>query len=443
MIYGILALAIFMFLLSYITLGRDIFQPAVLVSASYIVSVLCAIMNQDLWKVNYHFYTFIVILIGLSVFYSANLCVYIITRKSRIDVGAEKQQLTPIKVSPIIFFAIIFFQLVTLVLYYNEVRKIGGTGSFTDMMFSYRMATAYDTEENISGFVSQLSKVSLVCSIVFLYIFIKNIFIDGIKGNFHYVYPVALYFFQAILTGGRFNLLIVVCSAILFYDVIYHKKYGMKKRLKLKSIVLILLFLFAAVFIFYAIRELVGRKSDEDFITYVTTYIGGSIPLLDMYLQAPVASSDIWGKETFYTLLKNLRQLNLIDIPDYIVHLEFRSSNGVNIGNVYTAFRRQIQDFGIFGMVVLQFLQGMLFCALYAKLYSRKNNDFVMLIYGHMVYVLFLHSINDCFYQNCVSLGFAETIIIYVIILFIVKRVKIRGIARINHRELYGKKQIS
>ena len=54
----------------------------------------------------------------------------------------------------------------------------------------------------------------------------------------------------------------------------------------------------------------------------------------------------------------------------YSTQKEFRNIRGINIGNVYTAFRSYIHDFGLGGMVILTALESLIMSMLY---YSNKK----------------------------------------------------------------------
>lgn len=228
--------------------------------------------------------------------------------------------------------------------------------------------------------------------------------------------PVLLFSVQALLTGGRFNILILICAAMVIINVLWHRKNGWHRTVGIKflfkaTIAIILVFVG-----FYLLKAAVGRTNKSDLITYITTYVGGSIQLLDMYLQDPIAPSEIWGKETFYALNIFLRKAGIFDFEPYIQHLEFRYPNSVSIGNVYTAYRRYIYDFGYFGMIVLQSLFALIYGVFYKRIkskISRNQIDFSLLAYSMVVVTVFLHAINDYFFSNVISINY---IIVFILL---------------------------
>lgn len=423
MLYFLIAFVIALFLLSFYTLGQDLFQPCCIVTASYVVSTLCAYINQDIWQTTIHSITVEVIAGGLLIFYFVNLISY--RSKTKITVVQRKKNpviaIEFINVDRIIFTAVILGQLLTLLIYYKEVVRIGGGEGLLIMMSTFRLASSYGGGESVSGIAGQLAKISLICAALFSFIFLNNVVAGKIKGSRRYLLPALIYIAQALLTGGRYNILVLFFSMLIMYNILWHQENGWKKTLEFKTLIRIVILICVLFAGFYWGRSLVGRQNDSDLITYIASYAGGSIPLFDMYLQNPIAPSEIWGKETFYGMLNNIRQLGIIDVPSYIVHLEFRSSNGIMIGNVYTAFRRQIQDFGLYGMIALQAIWSGIMSNWYKNI-KRNTNKFGVLVYALMAYPLFLHSINDFFYMNLISIGQALTLIMtYIIYQFVIK----------------------
>lgn len=413
MLFVLLIVIIILCLLAFIFNGRDLFAPSVIICISYIISILCAIVNIKVWRINLHTNTFWIITMGTIIFICINIIIsYIMEAKN--DIYKVKNNLKFIDVQYFKILLVCIFQIIVAFLYFKSVKNIssqyGTFNDFSSMMTVYRMNTSYGTEEGVSTILNQFVKVSNACAIVFLYVFINNIIQKcKQKKNLLNIIPVIIYSIQGILTGGRFSLLILVCTAVIIYNVLWHRKNGWNRQLGLKFLckgIIILVIVFIG---FYFLKSIVGRTSKIDIITYISSYVGGSIQLFDMYLQDPVPKSNIWGKETFYAINNFLREMGLLNIIEYIPHLEFRASNGIMIGNVYTAYRRYIQDFGVQGMIILQSIFALIYSLFYEKIkikFTKKKLDYSLLVYSSISFPLFMHSINDCFFSGVLSVNY-------------------------------------
>ena len=159
---------------------------------------------------------------------------------------------------------------------------------------------------------------------------------------------------------------------------------------------------------------------------YITFYISGPIKLFDLFLKDPIHDSTIWGKETFVSLVGTLRDLGA-NIPLYLQHKEFRTYNGVELGNVYSAYRNWFADFNLTGTFLLQALFSLFYNLYYYKIQKMDINKhkILFIIYGYMAEGLFLHPIDDWLFSMYFSVGMIIYIILFIVLyLAITKKVK-------------------
>ncbi|MBV4420079.1 oligosaccharide repeat unit polymerase [Clostridium tyrobutyricum] len=433
MLFILLTVVIVLCLLAFILNNKDLMEPSVIVCISYIISILCAVVNIKVWDINLANNTFWIITVGTVIFISINIIITYIIKSKYNKKYQWKQDLKVINIQYFKIILVAMFQIIVALFYAKSVRSLAGQyGSFNDfssMMTVYRMNTSYGTNAGVSATLNQFVKLSNVCAFVFLYVFINNILEkSNQKRNLLNIIPVIIYSIQVILTGGRFNLLALICSAFIIYNVLWHRKNGWNRQIKIKFLfkaIIILIFVFVG---FYFLKTFVGRTSKVDFITYITSYVGGSIQLFNMYVNGPISKSSIWGKETFYSINDFLRKVGLLNINAYIPHLEFRFSNGVMLGNVYTAYRRYIQDFGIEGMIILQSVFALFYSIFYEKIklkFPKKKLDYSLLVYAAISYPLFMHSINDCFFSGILSVNYLIIIILLKLVSWFIVDIKV------------------
>ena len=173
------------------------------------------------------------------------------------------------------------------------------------------------------------------------------------------------------------------------------------------------------VFCFFSFsRSFTGRLNKQDPISYITSYAGGSIVLLDKYLQNP-SYSEFFGAEIFQGLYKNLDEIGLVDVPTFH-HLEFGYSNGVLVGNTYTSFKTYIHDFGYLGLVVIQIIEAVFYTIFYEKIKKEKHCEKISLtlvLYAILMQPLFLHSISEQLIRTYLCFN----TIVLIVLLYIVK----------------------
>ena len=290
-------------------------------------------------------------MLGLVIIYLANLFFY----KYRITVLKKSSNgnatLTVTNVPNVIYILLLGVQIVAVVLYYLEILRIAGGGvNISAIMAVFRRETGFGTDESVSFIANQFLNLSFAICLVCLYIFLKNMLIQGIKGNIKLLVPVILYILNSLMTGGRFRSLVVIVAGITMFVILYRKRF--KREFSWKVWLWFIGIILLALIGFYFVRAFIGRVStaakEGSFIEYICSYMGGALPLFDMYLQDPIEKSAIFGEKTFFAMINQFIEWGLINSETYLGSLEFRSYNGYSLGNDYKGFRRNLQDFGLF-----------------------------------------------------------------------------------------------
>ena len=90
------------------------------------------------------------------------------------------------------------------------------------------------------------------------------------------------------------------------------------------------------------------------------------------------------------------------------MHKEFRYSNGILLGNVYTSFRAFHHDFGFTGIIIFQVIEGFFYSIYYEKMKRLKNKSGIsatFILYGMLMMPLFEHAIQEQLFSNYLCLN--------------------------------------
>lgn len=425
LIYVLFVLTIILLCFTYF-IKKDIFHPACLISLTFCFSIFCAILNINNWKVNLSSMTVEIMIIGLLSFVIPSLFISIKKKKS-----GEPQEFKEIKLSKSFTLIFVLLQFVFLMLYVLWMKNyMGGFSKLFDLssMTKFRFERSFDQTIDYPSYISQGIKFSKALVYILTYVFINNFIISKVKKektkfSYSVLFSVLMFTIQTFITGGRSELILFLIYIVALYFYLYNFYNGKSGTRIGKNFIKIVLVVICVLYLFSVTRTLVGRTSNDGFISYISRYFGGSIQLFDLYLKNPIEKSSIFGKETFYGINKFLGQLGLID-ANYTMHLEFRSSNGVELGNVYTAFRRMYQDFGIAGIIILNFIHGFIMSVYYKRIYSSSK---IKLGLGIIFYFMLLHTIilmpfSDFFYSTILSINYLNICFYMIIIMFILKK---------------------
>ena len=208
--------------------------------------------------------------------------------------------------------------------------------------------------------------------------------------------------------------------------ILWYRKNKYEKVVKLKNIVIMFCAGFIMLFSFYSASSLIGRDTlNNNMVEYMTMYGGGSIQLFDMYLQNPTQQGEVRGLETFWGEYRFLDDYHIIQLKKKPTgSLEWRKSNGYDIGNVYTAYRRWIHDFGIVGCTIILLVVGLFYNIVYNILkYKKENNKYnlLLLFYAYMYYHLILISIDCRIFDELIPASLSQFLVSGLIYYYAVK----------------------
>lgn len=422
--YTLLGMLFLLFLLSYFSTGKDFFAPTTMMVISFILACMFSVfVSQD---VGYHIRSETMWLIVGFLF--AGVITGALSRSlvACFRVREIEDKSTPL--SPVFSCFCVIFTLITALLYLRFIRRVGGGGAFSQMMTNFRNASAYSTDADAQIPTWMRQMMNLLRA--FFYIHGFDLFHSYEKLSFRrkctYIGVMVLTLAVSLLSSGRASAIGNIIGCIALFHFVRIQKLGKYKTYSLSFILKIFAAVVLSAVLFYMAKELVGRVSDDSFLDYIAHYFGTSIINLDLFLKNPPASSSIWGKETFYSINNILRRFELLDIPHYLIHREFRILHGVSMGNVYTLFRGLLYDFGTLGALAFYVLQCFVVSILYEVTKRKKASTWILCL-ANMYYAFPLASFNDSFYASVVSVGFCIQCIMIILLyrLFCEKAIRI------------------
>lgn len=415
-------------LLSYYVGREDLFNPVFLCCCFFFFSALCTSYNIECWGIDLSYITISLILFSLLSMIFGGFFGLSLNKKT----GHEVVEISLVYLSNIKISCVIVLGLLAAVLYFKDIISIaraygyGGGSGIGTLMSIYRNASHFssETEDQVSRLAYYLLMIFRLCSYMITYIGINNLILQTDKRYYKKCFIITLmYCVISLITASRMQLLKMAIFIMLLYFLLLKKSTGWNKHVKVRTLLKIALSAIAVIILFVSVRTLVGRSNTEEPFYYFTKYAGGSIHLLDLFIKNPIESSTIWGKETFYSMYKFLgTKVGRRDWV-YVFAKEFRRSNGVALGNVYTALRCYYYDFGFIGCIICSGIVGFIFSAIYGSIHRRnlkKGIDMRLFLYVYLSYSYCLFSVN--YYFDYLNLGFLKWVILmYIIRWFLVK----------------------
>ena len=157
---------------------------------------------------------------------------------------------------------------------------------------------------------------------------------------------------------------------------------------------------------------------------YITFYMGTPIPSFNRFLNGNVNEIEkSTGESSFYGVFYTLAKLKLIDNYPKAMH-NGTVFEGYGGSNVYTAYMDFYIDFGVLGVVVLNFVFGFSFTCIYHFVRRHFHNKFYVVMFSYYYYVL-IDQIRGNQFFNLISVSTISYLLLGLLIYFYYYKFKI------------------
>lgn len=410
----------------------DILAPSVIVCFVFLISTIILETNVYEWEINISPMTVFVVVTGLAVFVLTGCFLHQTKKGYRSRRAIEIPVFTISNYKLIISFV---FEMCISFLYYKEVVRIASyvTQSWgMGLIWKYRQMAFYTdnltADQMMNPWVTQGYKMTMIIAYIMLFFFINNVVVNKqkISLNAKYLLLVPAYIFMLILAGNRLAIMNMVFFGITIWYILKNLKSGYTVKGSIKFVLRFLGVGILIILAFWLMTSVVQRYTKLPFWTTISIYAGAPIQLLNEYLIDPVEHNVIWGQESLINIHNSLYKLGISNYHS-IINLEYRTYNGISLGNVYTTFRRYIQDFGILGMLIAVGLESYFYNWIYyKKIRSIKRITYKtamwIVLYSFMIYPIFLFSIEE-YFTLMWSAGYLITLVLFLCMFFFYTKV--------------------
>ncbi|PWM98997.1 MAG: hypothetical protein DBX37_05640 [Massilioclostridium sp.] len=435
-------LEIILFIGAMTTFKCDFFSPSVIVCFVFMVSTFVLLTNYENWGVFISIKTASLIILALLVFIFAGIIVSKTENQEKFILKGEVETISISNWKLILSFV---FETLVCILYYKEVVRIASYATQDwgmGLIWRYRQVAFYtdslSREQMMSNWVTQGNKIVMIMAYLMLYVFLNNVVINKQKilHNIKYLLLIPAYIFTTLLSGNRLALMIMVFFAIIVWYMLQTIKVGMSIKRSFSYIFKFVGIAILIIVLFWLSTSVVQRYTKFPFWETISIYAGAPIQLLEDYINNPVASNVVLGQESFTNLYNSLYKLGLSDYHG-IINLEYRTYNGISLGNVYTTLRRFIQDFGYIGMLISVLLISIFYNWFYYRKLRRirkinYRTSMQIIVYAFISYPLFLFSIEEYFTIMWTPGYLVSLILFYLLFMFYTRITFHNGVIKIR-----------
>lgn len=407
----------------------DIMSPLTLSFASFAAVTSIAVFYNFFLGIDISLFTVFIILLALIVF----MIGFLLGSGSKKLPKHYKMQTINIKFST--SFTILIIMIVGLILNafqtLNIARSVVSDANFFNMM-EYARSAVVLTEVDRNFFISIMGFFCSAVGYFYTYIILNNIILKVKQKKIQKIIYVCIVLLSLLIqmmgTGRTFFIkYLTVCIIMYYYMKIYNQQkniIGFSTMIKtIKKIIIILVIFFIG---FQAMGLTTNKTQKNSAKTTLYLYSGAAIIAFDKSLDMYKKDDRFFGEESFYGLYGTLNTLGL-KVPNNILHLDFLQLGNNLETNIYTSLRTYLYDFGYFGMIIVQFILGVVLAIFYKMLKSYGKHPIFLLIYGFLIYGVVMQGIEEIQLRNFMSLTNILTVFFYYILyLILIRKIKIR-----------------
>lgn len=431
-----ICVTLFFLFIAYYVNNRDIASPSVVILVIFVISQLLNLVYIEKWNVFFSVKYFYVIILGYVFSLCGDVCGKLVNhrawsvKKAKSKKGNRNQKGT-FRIPFLFNGIIIVFMLFVAYLYYNDMIRIARTYGDLSLQtvlqavrnVTYFAGTGSDIEGGTSTLLSHAILASKAIAYIYIYILLYNIIYckKKIRDNWILIIPPIIYLVESTFSTSRSQILYFMAGVCFILYLLWHCKNGkVSQKTKSKFIKYGLFTIIAFCIVFYLLGFLTRKSLAISFVDNIAVYVGGSQISLSRWLERFTETTRYFGEESLCGIRKVMLRLGLTD--HYVVrHLEFENFGSYR-GNVYTAFRRYISDFGILALPFMQFISTFIVSLIYNRIKKRKVPGGLIIVYGYIVYSICMEAIDELFFSSVFEISNAYIFVYGYIVFTTIKR---------------------
>lgn len=415
-VYWLAVMLSLLLVIFWIVSGFNPISPSVVSVSVYLASaILLALGPQSLNK-SLSEYTVLIILLALFAFFIGEIV-------ARLSFNLPARSSHEIMVSPIqigtqVYLIILTFSLITLVWSYCSIKELAvavGYREGEDLLIQYGRLAVLQKEMRPSMILTVFGFMLRALSYVLTFAYLYNIIVSRERARLGVLLllPSVIYLLQYMLWGSRGGVIEYISFFVFIYAYFKYKVMRGKRDYNFKILGLSLWGLALFFLVFVGAGALKGWAGSNPF-DIIAIYGGGSLSALDGYLGTPKDMQAVFGRETLLGFYSLFERVGIYLSPSSRI-LEFTAVGQTEVTNIYTSIRRYISDYGVLGMVVIQFFLGFLFSIGLVVLNGSRRIGYFSLLYA----TLFMALIYQALDEQALTTLFSTTQIFTVLFTFV------------------------
>lgn len=418
---------IMLLLFCYNFSDRGIITPEIIFLAGFIPQVIQAFFYVNKFEIDLSDETLFVLILGSILFVFVSFWSERFFRKFKKRTFQNSQRYKASRIDKAIIVVFTVFEVLTvLVTIYFLVSAYGTSLQRAIYLFRAQSMVGYhgvDIEVRMPGWLRLAKRITTASGYFWGYVLMQQIILKN-KENRKLI--IANFLLSAansfISTGGRKGIFLLVIATLMNLYIVYEISTNWKRRMKPKTVIMMIVFGFVFVGTFKIAGEAAGKTINYDFGDYLAVYLSAPLKNLDIFIrEGTFGISDISQSASFAHLVQYFNARGYLN--PYQDSFTYNHVNGINIGNAYTTYFSYLHDFGYIGLVTFVTFSALLCQYLFQKIKKANAYDISAgtILYSYLVSNLAFSFFGNFFITSIFDMTFFWNLFVWIGLSIIVK----------------------
>lgn len=413
---------------------REIISPQILSAFAFVPSLVFLIFYASKWEADLSGLTMKLIILNPLIFLGIAFVSRFVPLK-RVSTEKCVNKIDSINFANVFLMTIIEVVAVFLLIRY-AISFVGSFSNISALLMSYRYKSDYVQQADLPTITSLFRLITVYSGYLWAYLICINIIEKKQKNSKLYIINYLLSIIASLCSGARGTAVMLLFSFLIQYILMLLRKnkcenINISKKNKRKLFVLFVALLIVATQ-FDKFANLLGRDtSDVTGMYYLAIYLSAPIKNLDSFLIEGCNGfvKNIWDTHTLSQLATYIGPKYFNKYPETFTY-PFREINGINLGNVATAYANMYYDGKIIAFVFFAVLMAIMSIFVYRKSmepygnYVKEINVYII-VYSIMAFGIVFNFFANEFYNSVANIDFIRGVIAIIAVKIFLERVKI------------------
>lgn len=360
--------------------NKDVLSPTFLSGVVFLLGSFAVALRQKTWGVEING-DIVILIIGalISMLIGELLCISLFNKIHSTTI--YKGNLVYYNINKRMIAIEVFVGFILAIVYWRYIKSLAAVSGGKSGNILWEARVSMLSGNSAAGtFINIAKTIIIMFSIFCIYIYINNSFFEKLnhikRGSLYILLPLIPSILLIVFDTGRTEFIRLISISFVGYVLFY--KYFFCGFSFGKFVKKGIAFFVAVILVFWIVGSISNKNGSYTMIDNLAKYIGSGIAGFSEIYESGIQHSSMFGESTF----RGIRQTLSIVYPSIKTSsnvLSFVRFADGEMTNIYTSIYEYYKDFGMLGVLLIYFFQGLFLTYLYKKAKSKGPGIWALL----------------------------------------------------------------